>query len=224
MNRALEAAVFAVALVGMPLTAHGQATIQVKKASSEDLAAASAEADTLIASTGAPQLFENVSSDGLVKVRHKASGLQCTFVPGLPNNSLMLFDSEAIKNDDVGCNADMGPINFTYYATRYGPDYSAEDAARDALSSIRDTYPDARPYEGSPVRVEFPAGVSSSGFSALLIGPPDNTRYAHAATAQIGEWIYKQRMTGKGDADTITANQIFGGAVFNTVLQSAIDR
>lgn len=224
MNRALEAAVFAVTLVAMPLTAHAQATIQVKDASSEDLATASAEADTLIASTGAPQLFKNVSSNGLVKVRHKASGLRCTFVPGQPNNSLMLFDSDAIKDDDVGCNADMGPVNFTYYATRYGPGYSAEDSARDAFISIRDRYPDARPYEGSAVRVEFPAGVSSTGFAALLIGPPDNTRYAHAVTAQVGEWIYKQRMTGKGDADAIMANQVFGGAFFNTVLQSAIDR
>lgn len=157
-------------LVAAPLTA--QAQIRVENLTAETLAAASAEADALIANTGAPQLFENVSSEGLVKVRHKASGLLCTFVPGLADNRITLYSSPD-TDDDVGCNADFGPAYFTYYATRYSPGYSAEDSARDAYVAIRDRFPDARAYEGPSARIEPPSAVTSTGFVALLIGPTE---------------------------------------------------
>lgn len=191
--------------------------------SAADLARATAEADALIAGTGAPELFVNVSSDGMAKVRHTASGLVCSFVPGAENNTLRLFDAgDDSPGDDVGCNADVGPAYLTYYATRYGPGYSAADSARDAAAAIRNRWPEARPYEGVMASVEPPEGVGRVEYAALLIGPADSPRYTHALTAKVGEWIFKQRMTGDGDQNSIMANQMVAGMFFNDVLRTAV--
>lgn len=191
-------------------------------ASAAQLAAASAEADALIAGTGSPELFINVSRDGMAKVQHKASGLVCSYVPGAENNSLMVWDHPNMpRGDDVGCNADIGPAYMTYYATRYGPGFSAADSAHEAAQAIRDRWPDARPYEGMMARVEPPEGVTESEFVALLIGPEGSQRYTHALTAKVGEWVFKQRMTGDGDEDSIMANQMVAGVFFHGILQTA---
>ena len=199
-------------------------TAAVVEPTAEDLSRASAEADALIAGTGAPELFVNISGDdGMAKVRHRASGLVCSFLPGAENNTLRLFDlGDDSPGDDVGCNADIGPAFMTYYATRYGPGYSAAESARDAAAAIQNRWPDARPYQGTMARVAPPAGVDEVEYAALLIGPPDAPRYTHALTAKVGEWIFKQRMTGDGDEKSIMANQIVAGAFFNDVLRAAV--
>lgn len=191
--------------------------------SAADLATASAAADALIANSGAPDLFLNVSSDGMAKVRHTASGLICSFVPGAENNTLRVFNHEGFtRGDDVGCNADIGPTYLTYYATRYGPGYSAADSAREAAAAIRNRFPDARPYEGAFASVEPPPGVGQVEYVAMLIGPETSPRYTHALVAKVGEWTFKQRMTGEGGEDSVLSNQIMGAAFFNAVLQDAL--
>lgn len=208
---------FAIAAPGQAQEATGE------QATSAQLAEASAEADALISGTGLPDLFVNVSRDGMARIRHKASGLICTYVPGAENNSLMVFDKgDGQPGDDVGCNADFGRVFMTYYATRYGPGYSAADSARDAADAIRNRWPEARPYEGTMASVEPPAEVTESEYAALLIGPEASPRYTHALTAKVGEWIFKQRMTGDGDQQSIMANQIVAGAFFNDVLTAAV--
>ena len=199
-------------------------TPTLPEASAEQLAAASAEADALISSTGAPEMFANVSRDGMVKVLHKASGLVCSYAPGAPNNSLVVYPGGRQRGDDVGCNADVGPAFITYYATRYGPGYSAADSARDALAAIRNRFPDARPYQGGSARVEPPEGAGELELVAVLIGPEDAPRYSHALTAKVGEWIFKQRLTGEGTEDAVMANQIVGGSLFHEVLVAAVSR
>jgi hypothetical protein len=208
---------FGIATPGQAQEAAGE------KPTTAHLAEASAEADALISGTGLPDLFVNVSRDGMVRIRHKVSGLVCSYLPGAQNNSLMVFDQgDGQPGDDVGCNADFGEVFLTYYATRYGPGYSAADSARDAANAIRNRWPDARPYEGAMAVVEPPAGVTESEYAALLIGPEASPRYAHALTAKVGEWIFKQRMTGDGDQQSIMSNQIVAGAFFNDVLQAAV--
>lgn len=214
---------FIAALLTAPLASAQDPAPDASPPTAEALAAASAEADALIAGAGASEMFENVSSDGLAKVRHKASGLVCTFMPGAENNSLMVFDSGSIRRgDDVGCNADFGPLYLTYYATRYGTGYSSADSAQEAAVAIRNRFPDARPYEGAFASVTPPAGVGELEYAAFLIGPETSPRYTHALTAKVGEWIFKQRMTGEGAEDAVMANQIMSAVFFNDVLEAAV--
>ena len=189
----------------------------------QQLAEASAEADALIAHSGAPDLFANVSSDGLAKVRHKASGLICTFMPGAENNTLRLFEGGNVRRgDDVGCNADFGPLYLTYYATRYGPGYSAADSARDAGAAIRNRFPEARPYEGASATLQPPPGVGDLEYVGYMIGTDAAPRYSHALTAKVGEWIFKQRMTADGGEDAVMSHQIMSAVFFNDVLEGAV--
>jgi hypothetical protein len=213
---------FIVALLAAPLAMAQEAT-PPPPPSAAQLATASAEADALIVRSGAPEFFTNVSSDGMAKVRHRASGLVCSFVPGAENNRLTVFDGGQVRRgDDVGCNADMGPVFLTYYATRYGPGYSAADSARDAAAAIHNRFPDARPYEGTFARVEPPEGVGALEYAAFVIGPADAPRYSHALTAKVGDWIFKQRLTGDGAGEAPMANLIMGGIFFNDVLRAAV--
>lgn len=180
------------------------------------------EAQVLIDGTGVPQLFENLSDESEMKVRHRSSGLVCTYVPGAALNSLMVFPSSLPSGDDVGCNTDMGPIQATYYATRYGAGYSARDSARDAAAGIRNRWPDARPYEGASATVSPPEGVGETAFGAFLVGQGDRTQYTHVVTAKVGEWIFKQRMTGTAETDAVMGNQIMAGVFWNSVLGAAV--
>lgn len=212
---------FIAALLAAPLATAQEAPEQAPSA--QQLATASAEADALIAGSGAPDLFVNVSSDGLAKVRHKASGLVCTFMPGAENNKLMLFEGGNVRRgDDIGCNADFGPLYLTYYATRYGPGYSAADSARDAGAAIRNRFPDARPYEGASARTEPPAGAGEVAYAGFMVGSDDAPRYTQALTAKVGEWIFKQRMTADGGEDDVLSHQIMSGIFFNGVLEAAV--
>lgn len=211
---------FIAALLAAPSLAAAQDTT---RPTTEQLSAAHAEADALIAASGGPEYFVNVSSDGLAKVRHTRSGLLCTFVPGAENNRLMVFNGGAVSGgDDVGCNADFGPLYLTYYATRYGAGYSAADSARDAVAAIRDRFPDARPYEGPRASMESPAGAGDIEYAGLLIGPDASARYTQVLTAKAGEWIFKQRMTADGGIDAVLGHQIMAATFFDDLLEEAL--
>lgn len=188
--------------------------------SAETLAAASAEADRLIASTGAPDLFENLSADGFARVRHKGSGLQCAFIPGNDRNTLALFGSPGVpRGDDVGCQTNVGEVYMTFYATRYPERLSAQDAADHAEAAMRQRYPHARPYTG-PVAVADVEGVTEQAavrFS-IMDGPvPSST---HSITAKIGDWIFKQRLTHSDESGL--AAQAVAESSWADVLRAAL--
>lgn len=148
--------------------------------------AAWTQAQTLIDGTGAPNLFENQSTATRMIIRHKASGLICNYSPNEKNNSLMLFPGLP-QGDDVGCNADAGNIYMTYYATRYGPGVSIQDAAADTAAGIRNRFPDARPYEGAVVQITAPEGVGEQVYLAYIVGQGDRSLHAQARLAKVGE-------------------------------------
>lgn len=179
------------------------------------------QAQALIDRTGHPELFENQSSATRMIIRHKASGLVCDYSPEEKNNSLMLFPGRP-AGDDVGCNTDAGNIYMTYYATRYGPGVSIQDAAADTAAGIRNRFPDARPYEGPVVQVTAPEGVGEQIYLAYIVGQGDRTLHAQARLAKVGEWIFKQRMsTPEGLA--LGAEMMLSTGRWTTVLEAATD-
>jgi hypothetical protein len=188
--------------------------------SAEALAEASAEAERLIASTGAPQMFDNLSANGFVRVRHKASGLLCSFIPGNESNTLALFGSPGVnRGDDVGCQTNIGDVYMTFYATRYPQRLSAQDAADSAAAAIRQRFPGARPYTG-PVATSVVPGVSEQAavrFSVMDGPVPSST---HAITVKIGDWIFKQRLTHANESEL--ASQAVAQSSWTEVLKAAV--
>lgn len=153
------------------------------------------EAQALIDGTGNPEMFENQSGAGRMRVLHKASGLICDFVPGARNNTLMLFPSPLPRGDDVGCNADVGDVYMTLYATRYGQVLSLAEATEDAGEGISNRFPGSRRYTGSVATPQVDARIGGQTYVAYLTGPADGDRYSHARLAKVGQWIFKQRLT-----------------------------
>lgn len=181
------------------------------------------EAQALIDGTDAPELFENQSTGGLMRVRHKASGLICDFVPGARNNTLMLFPSPLPRGDDVGCNADVGDVYMTLYATRYGQMLSLAEATEDAGESINNRFPGSRRYTGSVATPQVDARIGAQTHVAYLTGPADGDRYSHARLAKVGEWIFKQRLTVRQD-QIADAEARVSGPRWVEVLEAATKR
>lgn len=179
------------------------------------------QAQTLIDGTGAPGLFENQSTATRMIIRHKASGLVCDYSPDEKNNSLMLFPGLP-QGDDVGCNADAGNIYMTYYATRYGPGVSIQDAAADTAAGIRNRFPDARPYEGPVVQVTAPDGVGEQVYLAYVVRQGDQSLHAQARLAKVGEWIFKQRMSTPENM-ALGAETMLSVGRWTDVLEAAAD-
>jgi hypothetical protein len=179
------------------------------------------QAQTLIDGTGAPSLFENQSTATRMIIRHKASGLVCDYSPDEKNNSLMLFPGLP-QGDDVGCNADAGNIYMTYYATRYGPGVSIQDAAAETAAGIRNRFPDARPYEGAVVQVTAPEGVGEQVYLAYVVGQGDRSLHAQARLAKVGEWIFKQRMSTPENM-ALGAETMLSVGRWTDVLEAAAD-
>ena len=180
------------------------------------------EAQALIDGVDAPELFENLSVGNDMRIRHKASGLVCVFSPGEQNNSLRLFPGLP-QGDDVGCNADVGNIYMTVYATRYRPAISVEDAIESAANGIRNRFPDARPYSGPVLVPDVPDGAGEPGYVAFVVGQGDRSLYAHARVAKVGEWIFKQRMSTP-EAMAVGAEALISVGRWTDVLEAATSR
>lgn len=221
MRKILTIAGLAGLLMAAPIAAAAApATSQEPSPSAAALTSASAEANRLIASTGAPEFFENVSSDGLARIRHRASGLLCSFIPGNDRNTLALFGSPSVpRGDDVGCQTNIGEVYMTFYATRYPGRMSAQDAADSAAAAMRQRFPEARPYTG-PVATSVVEGVSEQPAVRfyMMDGPvPSST---HAVTAKLGDWIFKQRLTHSNETEA--AAQVVAQSSWSDVLRAAL--
>jgi hypothetical protein len=89
-------------------------------ASPEKIAAARAEADALIAATGAPDLFVNTTDSEAPTVRHIPSNLTCTFDHASPNNELVIGPGP-IRGEYVACRSQSAAMTLSVTATRVAP-------------------------------------------------------------------------------------------------------
>jgi hypothetical protein len=157
-------------------------------------------ADAIIAGTGHPSLFENVSDELGPAVRHRASGLVCRFWPGMSVNAIRVY-SPAAGAEDISCQTGVEGASLSHYAYQYTPTPSAEDETRSAIAAIRDRWPDLRNYDGEVARTEvtgpdFPRRYVSRGVVTQSDGHDYMTK---ASVAKVGVWIVKQRMTVRLD-------------------------
>lgn len=126
--------------------------IQAPEASPQEVAAARAQADQIIAAADARAHFTNVTRDRAPAVRHNASGMVCRFEPGSTRNSIRVYGVRAnapTPGDDVSCGTNAGGGGFTIYATRYKPMPSEAEDMREAVRQMQATYGELKPYEGT---------------------------------------------------------------------------
>jgi len=158
------------------------------------IAAARAEADRIIAAADADALFVNITGDARATVRHKASGMICTFFGSPEVDRIVIFDG---KGNDVGCSTrlDDYKMELTLYATRYEPMLTEQQALASAVSAIRDRFPSARPFEGSVGEVGVGSDIRPLSES-LLIETTQGPMFTMAIVSHPDEWAFKARATG----------------------------
>lgn len=174
-----------------------------KPATKEQIATATAEADRIIEAASAKDIFENVTGDDRPAVRHRASGMICTFF-GAPDIDKILIFEDPIRGDDVGCSTSHSSgSEATYYATRYKPMPTEQAVLQSAVNAIRNRYPSAQPYE---------SGLSSMGTeglappigAAFVINTTKGELFTMTLVSHREEWGFKLRASGPAaDADTV---------------------
>jgi hypothetical protein len=198
-----------------------QAPAQRPPPSPEAIATARAEADKLIASARAGDLFENVTDGAIPAVRHRASGLKCGFGPrpdGWDKDSLAVFTSGLPRGADVGC-----IIHFEGYVVSLDASRQTRTPTLDAMTayyvkSVLAQHPHATPYVGPYVE---PSGLKA-GFPAfqsvrLSLDEPGGRQFSRLSVAVVRGWVIEERVTGPYDdaqfGDLLATNQLLGAIV-----------
>lgn len=156
-----------------------------------------AEADTIIASSEHPRLFENVSDGRGPAVRHRASGLVCRFWPGLTGNAINVYEATP-GAEDVSCQTFVEGASVTHYASMYSPTPTAVAEMHSALAAIRERWPDLRAYTGETFNADAPElSLPQHYVSRGVVTQQDGEYMTKVSLAKAGGWIVKQRMTVK---------------------------
>jgi len=184
------------------------ATVVQAQTPVEDVIAATAYADQLIADGDAGAYFDNITTDATARVRHRASGMTCAFKPGVRGSSIRIFPSiggATVPGDDVACGFQIGAATLTTYATRYESRPSANEVFQSAIGAIRRNSPDARPHSGAPISVpvqDGPAPLVAAFDLDLGRGPA----LSLVMVSHIGDWSFKARATGPADDSTVASS------------------
>lgn len=170
-----------------------------------------AEARALLERTHAAEFFDVAPSDTAIVVRHRASGLVCTFQPGEPAEITIYPESAygAARGEDVSCNTFSGGRIRTLYATRYPRPVPIGQALDETLAEIFDAYP----------RVHRIAGPAETHTDDILIASRtahlefpsfhgvQGPAYSRASVAVVGGWVILMRYTGPRGRDSEQAAQ-----------------
>ena len=193
---------FILAAALAPASAAQTPPVTVPAVSPEEIAAAKARADQIIADADAASLFANTTTGGVAHVTHLASGMVCLF--GREGaDRIHIFPTGAggmPRGDDVGCVStdERSGTEITTYASRFRPLPDAATVLRVTENAIRQRWPDARPYEGQLVDMTV-QGAAVPERSAFVIENGDDRYLTMTLIAHVGDWSYKVRATGPLD-------------------------
>lgn len=159
------------------------------------LSADQAEATELIARSGRPELFRNVTDHQGPAVLHIASGMTCRFVARERGNNLVVYRAET-DIEDIGCNTRVDGVYLTHYAYRYPNIGSAEDAFLEAIAAVRQNYPSVRNYEGEVAVASTEDQVLPDIYRARgVIDMNGDELMTKVMVSLAGGWMLKQRMS-----------------------------
>lgn len=220
MLKSVITSVFALGLLLGATAASAQEVAPPQPATAEQIAAARATADRLIAASGGPEFFVNsTKDDGLASVTHTPSGMTCRFGGHQRDRvALLPTQSDAVpRGYDVGCvSYDPGlDIDMTLYATRYRPMPSEDQDMAATVHGIRARWPDARPHEGEFVTIEQ-EGHSAAKAAAFDVRMDNMDKVTLALITHRDAWAFKARLTGPRE-------QAMGVSLYgNVMLMSAL--
>lgn len=176
-----------------PFAAEAVRPVQVPSgppvASPEQIAMATAEASHLIAQAEAQRYFENVTEGAEPRVKHRASGAICEFLPGEPSSRIEIIKSNAPPGEDFVCHTQTGRNQpLVLHVARYQPPPTVDGVLADIERSIRDGLVDAKP-------IRMPRPGPASEFVRMQGQRGDVAVVEEAAAAKSGDWLIVERLT-----------------------------
>lgn len=157
------------------------------------------DADALIATTGHPELFENVTEYRGPAVLHRASGMTCGFIPNARSNGIKIYEISE-RAEDISCSLFVDGASITQYAYRYTPPADPEQQTHEAIAAIRERFPDLKAYEGQVVNLSVEGFERPRTYVSRAVVSIDGVDHlTKVMVSQIGEWTLKQRMTVRLD-------------------------
>ena len=198
-------ALLGLALAGAaPVAAQAAPQAEAKPATAAEIAEARSRADAIIAAAEAGEFFENITTTAAPAVRHKASGMTCSFGDD-PRDSVHIYPTgpgRVPRGEDVSCSVRMMEAEHTTYATRYPDGHSARDDLGIAVAAVRQRWPDAHAHEG-PIPVATRQGGPEVLAAAYDIKLNDRPMLTLILTAKAGDWNFKHRATGPAEDTTL---------------------
>ncbi|WP_271164284.1 hypothetical protein ACETKC_13165 [Brevundimonas intermedia] len=201
MIRRISPTLFAIFLLASPVAA------QEVAGAPHDPVAAKAEGDRILAEGRAADVFDNITEDGVTRLRHKASGMICIFDAAARGNVVRIYPQSRMtpnRGDDVSCGSTLMGATFTIYATRYQVMPSEAQDMASSVAGIRDNWSNVQPLTGA-FGVASVEGRPTPLFAAFKGRHP----YGWDASTfiiltHIDGWSFKTRASGPvADADTI---------------------
>jgi hypothetical protein len=210
-------AAIALTLAAYSAAAHAQdVTPSDNPPTVEQVAAARAHADQLIATANAARYFENITTDAVSTVLHKVSGMTCAF-SNPEYDKIAIYPAQGLigEGDDVGCNTRLMDVDFSNYATRYARQFSEEDIIQDSINAIRQRWPDVKPRTEGLITATLNDGPTQriAGYDITISDRPMLTL---VLVTHQGEWSFKGRVTGPSEGDTPT--NLLGAVLFSLSL------
>lgn len=161
--------------------------------SAEQIAAARARADGMIAATGAPELFRNVSEGDTPRVVHLPSKLLCYFDADVAGDSIEIGAGQD-QDDVVTCTTADGDITRRLSASRAGGTGAADERAQTKAATLRSAQPGAGPVARAEKLLTWKLGVPLPVYSFQARGGGVvTTTNVSAIDAQ--EWALTQETT-----------------------------
>lgn len=204
-----------------------------QSATPEQIAAAKAEADKVIAASGAARWFVNATVDNLPAVRHWPSGMTCRFTLG-QRNVIRQYANDAEAGDNVSCSTVLivqggTKIVLTQYATRYHATRTVKQELDAAQASFRLRDPGAQTAAGPFRAVDAGIGAAPAHETVRMeISDNGDRLFVRAAAASVGDWLVGQRVTApiseEGTADAVGEILIAASALEVQKADVAIDR
>ena len=181
-------------------------------ATPEQIAKARAYADQLIAQWRVEDVFENATTNNVPKVRHKPSGMTCSFDPH-PGDQLSAAHDMLPRTDFAVCKGTNA--NFTVVTTimRSPQPLTPEAATAVFLALFRGKHPDAQPYTGQGVELGT-KGLPPIRTLRLVFDDGGEKRFAHIGVTVVGNWAIEEVATGP--LDKAIAGDLAGGIMLVT--------
>ena len=154
----------------------------------EELRAARAAADRIIAAGRAAAAFKDVTSGRFPVVRHLASGAYCSFDLRL-GGAITLGRGEAAT-----CNEPSSDLNFVASVHRATAGATAASELAAAVAALRAQQPQLVPSRPPGGHADAPSGDPHAWLHS-----PDGKTYVMVADRLVNGWVYSARITGAAD-------------------------